>query len=118
MPCAGNVPVIVASSTLTQPSGGSIAATTIFTPSASGLFRLSAYVTSSASLDNPTFTISWTDAQGGQSQISFWRYNTLDTKSLSGSWVFNAASGNDIQIEFDTTTTSAYTVQYVLEQLA
>lgn len=67
MPCAGNVPVIVASGHINNPSGGAINPFTIFTPTAEGVFRVSAYVTNAGAMDAYPLELTWTDENGSQS---------------------------------------------------
>jgi hypothetical protein len=124
MPCIGNVPSIVASGSIVKSSGGNISATTLFTPSAAGLFRVSVY------LDGPTgaagntgASISWTDSNGAASvtlQLANNPWIAGPNSPCSGwSDVFIHSLADAIQFALSGNSSStAYTMWYVVEQLA
>jgi hypothetical protein len=124
MPCAGNVPVIVASGSINQPSGGDISTTTLFTPAADGVFRVSLYFDGVVAwAGNATSVIfSWTDDSGAQhitmpmSNLPYGFSNSPHSAAIAipihaaAAVITIATSGN--------TDTNNYTLYYIVEQLA
>lgn len=119
MPCAGNVPIIVATGHITH--NGNLAAQTIFTPSVAGTFRVSVYV-SPESNASASVTVAWTDLNGSQSwQVSG---GTIDNGNAVtgpittiGNFVFESEA-NAITLALSGNFGQNYDIFYVVEQLA
>ena len=122
MPCIGNVPTIVASGSINY-TGASHAATTIYTPSASGTFRVSIYITA-ASVPATDATLTWTDINGSQSVAVGGGLDGSNTggqfsEGVSGFDLILQSEADAIQIATsDGNGSGNYTIYYVVEQLA
>lgn len=121
MPCAGNVTTVVAAQTFVQSSGGDLGTTSLFTPSASGLFRMTVNLESASEIwseggSNAVVQPTWTDDYGNTgSNFS----EVVAAKALSYQWIFRSAASEPIEIGTSgIATTSAYTLTAVVEQLA
>lgn len=116
MPCAGNVPLIVATQEYNQSSGGTLASQTIFTPSADGTFRVSLYAPKQTGVGSGAqVTLDWTDAEGSESGGSV----NLNSSATWFSWVFTASSGDPIEIAVPSVANNTpYILYFVVEQLA
>ena len=134
MPCIGNVPSIVASGSIASeanPSGPGtiIPSTTIYTPTAAGIFRVSVYVAGVASGNPSSFEnlyLTWTDENGSQQLQAG---ENLDGNSgfssgssLGGLQAFDLivhAEADAMQVSADHGSgAGTYTLYYVVEQLA
>lgn len=131
MPCAGNVPIIVASGSINY-TGASLSATTIFTPSAPGTYRVSLYLSPEPNVNYPAgapaaaLQLTWTDANAGRTLDV--NAGTLDTGS-SGGLIPNPqitavdlilqAVASAIQVSANSgSALVTYDLYYVVEQLA
>lgn len=114
MPCIGNVPSIVANGSITH--SGNLTATTIYTPTAAGLFRLSVYITPTSGSNGGSVSPIWTDVNG-QTQNGTLDLNTNGYLATE-SWTFNADASTNIQLATNSMVGRSYILYYVLEQLA
>lgn len=128
MPCIGNVPNIVASGSL-QHTGVSMAATTIFTPAATGVYRVSIYISPELNGSYPAgtppcdFTLTWTDASTSRSLSIIG--GTLDGGAVSAAPKITAgdliiqSTASAIQVATSNgVLTGVYDIYYVVEQLS
>jgi hypothetical protein len=130
MPCIGNVPSIVANGSI-QWTGASHAATTIFTPTVTGTYRVSLYLSPEPNGSYPSgspsesITLSWTDPTAARS-ITANAY-TLDgagitinsTENLTALDLVLAATTSAIQVSSaGGSSMVTYDLYYVVEQLA
>jgi hypothetical protein len=121
MPCIGNVATIVANGSISRPSGGDFPSTTIFTPAAAGLFRVTVYL---ATINSPTFylDLAWTDENGSQTlraapgQLDGGSNGVIGNLGAFSIMIHSEAAA--IQISTDQGSTSAAVLWYVVEQLA
>lgn len=121
MSCVDLPQIVAKQSWLSQSSA--LAATTIYTPSADGLFRVSAYIeVSSGSTRAPSAQMTWTDDHAAQNNSGL-----LGGVDVAGNWTINgsfatrafrATSGNPIQISTSLSAgTGTYDLYVVIEQL-
>lgn len=111
MPCAGNVPIIVASGSF-NPTGN-LAASTIYTPSVAGLYRISVYVTPFTS---GSISPIWTDVNGKTQNGNL--DHSCNGYLATATWTFNADASTNIQMSTNAMGSNTYTLYYTLEQLA
>jgi len=121
MPCV-NAPIIAASGSYNQPdtgaaNGGSLSATTIFTPAAAGIFRVSVYVT----ISNNGFAdvvVNWADENHSNLSAGLNVSGTFGEQDF----ILHAAA-SAIQVSTDAganpnPTAATYTLYWIVEQLA
>lgn len=105
-----DIPNEVASKSFVNQTGN-IAATTIFTPSAAGLFRFSFYIEGSPVVSTVNLTLAWTDDFGAQSlSVGFggnFIGDTLPIRIASGSLSLSASQSGG----------TTYSVYIAVEQL-
>lgn len=110
MPCIGNVPAIVASGSFNQ--SGPLSATTLFTPTVTGIYRISVYAVGS-NTDGIGASLAWTDENRSQS---------VSPINLNGAQeivaVAHAVASSNIQLSSGADVTDTVTYRYVVEQLA
>lgn len=134
MPCIGNVPSIVASGSISKAAGtpNTIPVTTIYTPAAAGIFRVSIYFTTASGSASHNLVLAWTDENGSQSADTLAGY--LDGANSGGGIGINSfsatgtglsaadivihSSANAIQVSTRTGGSAAGTLYYTVEQLA
>jgi hypothetical protein len=112
MPCIGNVPVIVASGSISQPDGGDLSATTLFTPSASGLFLVTLYI--SCAVTSGTIAFTYTDSLASRNLAPglvargtyTWLFDSVADVPFTFAWDDNG-SGSEY----------GFNIDYVVEQL-
>ena len=121
MPCIGNVPSIVASGSIDKPSGGNISATTVYTPSDAGVYRISIYATMASGFGGGAATsVTWTDDRGARNAgVPFGNLQGSSNNDAGAVIAFRALA-DAIQLSTDMAGSSsvAYTLYYVIEQLA
>lgn len=126
MPCIGNVPSIVASGSISQPSGGNFTATTLYTPAADGVFRISVYFDGDVawSGNSAQATISWTDDTAARSAVfSEGSNDIIEGQNGSGSAAIQScpihSAANAIKLALaGNGNTSAFVAYYIVEQLS
>jgi hypothetical protein len=117
-----DLPQIVAKQSWTSQSGA-LASTTVYTPSAAGLFRVSAYIeVSSGSTRAPSASMTWTDDHAAQNNSG-----ALGAVDASGNWTINGsyatrafrvAANTDIKVSTSIGAgTGTYDLYVVIEQL-
>lgn len=123
MPCIGNVPIIVASGNIVKASGP-VSATTIFTPAAAGVFRVSIYVAGPGNGLSQPINLTWTDISGAQAghfganQLNGNGQETIDPAASVSVVIEAEADAIQVSTSQVTGTGVGYTLYYVVEQLA
>lgn len=126
MPCIGNIPSIVASGSI-QWTGASHTASTLFTPSTAGTYRVSVYLSPEPNGSYPSgspsavLQLSWTDSNSGH-LLSFTQQGgnnaPSDTPFTHGDLVIQSAT-SAIQVSASSgSSLVTYDLYYVVEQLA
>lgn len=103
---------IVASQTWTSQSSA-LSATTVYTPAAAGLFRVSAYLDGVVASQSASTTIAWTDSHQSRSSS----LNSLGNASAPSAQVLWSAASDPIQVSTVFSGTGTYNLYVVVEQL-
>lgn len=110
-----DIPNEVASQSFTSQTTA-LAATTVFTPSAVGLFRVSMY-TNAASNPGVTITVSWTDPVFGANSVQFPQVSTINNSANNyGSAFLRVSANSNIQVSASAPSVT-YNLYVVVEQL-
>ena len=111
-----NVPIVVASGSIVNSGGGDLSATTLYTPTTPGIFRVSWYFEGTGNyLGSAYIYLNWTDDEAARSVDVL--SNSMNPPYM-GSWTVRAIA-DPIQLSTSGNVYSAaYTIYYVVEQLA
>lgn len=107
---SSKTPRIVAQQSFLNQSG-SLSATTIFTPTSEGDFRVSVYASGASSLSGATLGVLWTDARANRTFAP-----SISDSFVSSTEVVHSAVSQPIQVEVLTSNT-AYDVYVTIEEL-
>ena len=110
---SATVPAIVASQAWNGQTSA-LAQTAVFTPSASGLYRLTVYLSVESGSGGATPHFYWTDDAGSQTR----QFDPSNTSfPVSYSMLVKAASGDAISVSVGVTGTNTYDLYAVVESL-